>query len=338
MKNILSRRQIIGSGVTILSASAVSRIYAAPSPAASDFMSFFEFRNAFRTDSEESIAAPYAPIAWNENDKRVVKGRIGLLAERARGLLELGAIDGPISLYRIEMNGVSQAKGQYRRLAINGSAFPRTGYDWLTRIIAHELVHIADPYNFVAFDPEFTSLIEPRIQATRALLGKNGLTTIEAAAMPLGERRSKLEAQIRTTAELPSAYAAESIEEALAEIVSFMLDRNSGFRTSPAFTNFLNKRLLTPGAAAKIPAAERYREGIRLANSGKYSDAVAAYSEALVSAPAFMMAFFERSNAYLKLNARANAIQDLTKALDLTPPSSRWRGFLANSRSTVMAK
>lgn len=315
-----------------------------------DWRELFEFRDALRPDSEEALKREYLPVAWSPRDRELVYQRFAAIAGTAPGLLEQAAMDGPISLYRIDLQMASQAKAAYRRLALNQSAFPNPQNDWLTRIIAHELAHAADPYGRMSSEAAWRNLVEPRIAAARELLKQRGLTTLAAAQMPIGPQRTQLEQVLRRELGLPSAYAAESIEEATAEIVSFMVDGEADYAPPPAIAAFLRQRLFEPvdrregerrggqevgqkggqkgGQGDSRPAAAAYREGLRWSALKNYPAAIEAYSEALRLSPEFALAFMERGIARSKMNAYAEAAADFSRALMLVSPYSRHAAFL----------
>ncbi|MEX0841549.1 MAG: hypothetical protein WD039_04610, partial [Xanthobacteraceae bacterium] len=233
----------------------------------------FEFRDAFRAGSEEAGKREYTPVPWSASERDLIRTRLGVVSAQAPGLFDRAAGDGPISLYRADLAGGSQAKGGYRRLTVGRTALPVPGYDWLTRILAHELVHVADPYDRLSAEPEWNAMIEPRITKAREALAKIKLSPVMAAALPIGPRRTEVEALVRTASGLPSAYAAYNSEEALAEVVSFMLDKVAGYTPPPDMAAFLTKRLLSSASAAKDPAGAAYRDGLRRAAEGKHVEA-----------------------------------------------------------------
>lgn len=300
--------------------------------AAGDWIALLEFRDAFRQGSEENAKRNWLPVAWEPDKKALVLERLAILSERSPGLLQVAAADGAVSLYRAEFAGYSQAKGGYRRLTLSSKAFPVPGYDWLTRIIAHETVHSADPYYKLSSAPEWIALIEPRIEKTRSLLAEEGLTIVAAASMPLSDRRTAIEAKIRKAAGLPSAYSAYNAEESLAEIVSFMLDQGEGYEAPPDMAAFLRTRLLCPSSVSGDASGFDYRKGLLEAAAGKYQAAAAAFSKAIQLDPAFMLAYMERANARRALRADRAAIEDFSTAIDLSSQYSRMRPYLFSSR------
>jgi hypothetical protein len=242
-----SRRDLPDAASTAEADDDISRIRKAFGvQAAESSAPLFEFRNTFRPGSEEAQKREYTPITWSAGDRELVSRRLAVLVRGAPGLFARAAAGGPISIYRINLEGVSQAMGAYRRLSINSAAFPRPGYDWLTRIMAHELTLAADPNHNISLNPAWKALVEPRIEKARKLLAQQGLTAVGAASMPLGRTRSQIDAQIRSTTGLPSAYAAHQIWETLAEIASFMVDKHSNYTPPPEIASFVRKHLLDP--------------------------------------------------------------------------------------------
>jgi parallel beta-helix repeat protein len=293
-----------------------------------------EFRDTIRPDSEEMNRSELVPIRWTLGDRELVFQRLGTLARTATGLFQRAAADGPVSFYRIEAKTATQATGAYRRVTINSLALPRPGYDWLTRIMAHELTHAADPYCWLSVDPEWRALVEPRIAAVHEILKKRNLTTAMAAQMPEGPQRTTLESIVRQETGLPSVYAAHSIEESVAEVVSFMADPTTDYSPPPAIATFLRKRLLDPVGSpmGSQPAEVAYREGLRHAALKDDVAAIAAFSEALRLSPAFVAAYRERGIARVKMNAYADAAADFSKAIGMVSEFSRDLPFLKSER------
>jgi nitrous oxidase accessory protein NosD/tetratricopeptide (TPR) repeat protein len=302
--------------------------------------SAIEFRDTFRPDSEELVKSEYVPVRWNAGDRQLVYGRLALLAKSATGLLQRAAADGPVSLYRIDVATARQATGAYRRVAINQSALPRLEYDWLTRILAHEWTHAADPYGRVSMDAEWRTLVEPRIAAARELLKKRGFTPAAAAQMPVGPQRTSLESAIRQEAGLPSAYTAHNIEESVAEIVSFMLDPTADYSPPPEISSFLRQRLLEPLPLplAVDPAETAYRDGLRLAARDDHVGAIRAFSETIRLSPRFAFAYRDRAIARAKMNAYADAAADFSQAIAIVSPYSRELPFLQAERQSCEMK
>ncbi|MFM7070569.1 MAG: tetratricopeptide repeat protein, partial [Planctomycetota bacterium] len=282
----------------------------------------------------------HVPIPWTLGDRELIFQRLGTLAKSATGLFQRAAADGPISFYRIEAKTASQATGAYRRVTINSSALPRPGYDWFTRIVAHELAHAADPYSRLSVDAEWRAIVEPRIAAVHELLKKRNLTTATAAQMPEGPQRTILESTVRRETGLPSVYAAHSIEESVAEVVSFMVDPTTDYSPPPKIAAFLRKRLLDPvkSPADSQPAEVAYREGLRFAAAKEYSTAIAAFSQAIQLSPTFAAAYRERGIARVKMNAYKDAAADFSKAIGMVSEFSRDLPFLKSERQLCEKK
>jgi tetratricopeptide (TPR) repeat protein len=178
-------------------------------------------------------------------------------------------------------------------------------------------------------------LVEPRITAARALLAKEGLTIIVAASLPISDRRTRLDKKIQQATGLPSAYSAYSTEETIAEVVSFMLDKDQRYEPPPPMAVFLRKWLLCPASIDKDPSGFAYREGLRQAAVGSHAVAVTAFSEAIHLDPQFMFAYMERAEAFQRLNANVDAVQDFSTAIALAPLYSNVRPYLLASRGLL---
>ena len=320
-------------GVETVDCHAAARLVAAGAPS-----DLFVFRDAFRPNSEEAAKREYEPIAWGAQERELVLGRLrALLGEQSRGLLQRGGGGRCARPVPSQADRLRAGKGRLLATDLRRYGFPET---WL------RLAHRASSRTSSSIPPTRTTslapipawnaLIEPRITAVRALLAKEGLTIVMAASLPLSDRRSRLDKKIQQATGLPSAYSGFSTEEAIAEVVSFALDKDQRYEPPPQMTAFLRKRLLCPASNANDASGSAYREGLRQAALGGHASAAAAFSEAVRLDPQFMLAYMERANSRQNLNANAEAVQDFSKAIALSPRYSYIRPYLLTSRGLLL--
>lgn len=67
-----------------------------------------------------------------------------------------------------------------------------------------------------------------------------------------------------------------------------------------------------------LSAWDSYENGLQLSRTGKFEEAVSAFSIAIESNPKYMY-FFNRGKAYIKLKRYEKAIKDFTTVIDLNP-------------------
>jgi len=232
----------------------------------------------------------------------------------APGLLPRAAADGTLSVYRANLR--TYAKGGTRLIVVGKMVFVYPDFSF--RVLLHEMVHAADSYDKLSGSAAFRNIFEPKIKAARALLAKEGLTPAAAAALPLGERRKRIERMVRTQTGLPSAYAAYSLTECLAEVASFWVTPEFKYTPSPEMV-----RLLGPFVRQSVPpdpADQLFREAESRLNHGDFAGAIKKASLVIKAEPAFYQAYSVRSYAYLKLKKNKLALGDLKQARDRVSP------------------
>ena len=281
---------------------------------ASEVEDFVEFRDSLKPGSSEASGNSYQTIAWAENERDFVLKSIQRMHSLAPALLPRGASDGTISLYRAKLR--NYAKGGPQRLLLDEKVF--LYQDYSSRVVLHELVHTADGYSRFSSSDEFRQIFEPKIRRAQALLKQEGLTPATAAALPIGERRKKIELAVKKETGLPSAYASRNLTECLAEVVSSWLF--SEYRYSPGpeaialLTQFVSKTV------PPHPADIAYRAGEALFSSGKTREAIEQWSNAIELDSGFYQAYSSRGFAYERLNKLELAVKDLKQSRDLVPP------------------
>lgn len=271
-------------------------------------------RDTLRPNSSEAAMDTYKTIPWVPNERAFILKSLRRIHALAPGLLPRAASDGTLSVYRSNLR--TYAKGGTKLIVIGKMVFAYPDFSF--RVVFHETVHAADNYHKLSNSNAFRKIFEPKIEAARVLLAKEGLTPARAAALPLGERRKRIEKMVRTQTGLPSAYAAYSLSECLSEVVSFWLTPEFNYTPSPAVV-----RLLSPfvsQAAPPDPVDQLFRQAERSLRHGDFAGAAKKASQVIKADPTFYQAYSLRGYAYLKLKKNKYALRDLKKAHELVPP------------------
>ncbi len=271
-------------------------------------------RDTPRPNSSEAERGTYKTIPWIPKERAFVLKSLRRIHTLAPGLLPRAAADGTLSVYRSNLR--TYAKGGTKLIVIGKMVFVYPDFSF--RVVFHEVVHAADNYHKLSNSNAFREIFEPKIKAARALLAKEGLTPSGAAALPLGERRKRIEKMVRVQTGLPSAYAAHSLSECLAEVVSFWLTPEFKYTPSPAVVHLLNP--FVNQAAPPDPVDQLFREAERSLRHGDFAGAAKKASQVIKADPTFYQAYSLRGYAYLKLKKNKYALRDLKKAHELVPP------------------
>jgi hypothetical protein len=278
-------------------------------------------RDTLRPNSSEAIQETYKTIPWTPKQRAFVLKSLRRINALAPGLLSRGAADGTLSVYRADLR--TYAKGGTQLIVVDRKLFIYP--DFSSRVLLHEVVHAADSYMKLSGSEGFREIFEPKIKAARALLAKEGLTPASAAAMPIGERRKRIERALRRQTGLPSAYAAHSLAECLAEVTSFWVAPEFSYLPGPDAV-----RLLSPfvnEAAPPDPVDVHFRQADFLLQNGQSRAAIKALTKVVQADPRFYQAFSTRGYAYLKLGKNKAGLQDLKQARDLVSPLQSSYGF-----------
>lgn len=195
----------------------------------------YTFRDTLRTESPELSSADYQPKAWPSDEKATVSGMLREMEQDPLGIaiLRAAAAEGSISIYYVQVPKPALARGNYRRLMLSSDAIYKSGTPvwrrYYYRIIVHELVHAARRASKQFDADEWARFVEPRLASLEAFLQPLGLTPITAAQMQLSPERDVMERKIRDATGLPSAYCGRGPEEAIAEIVSHLIDTETHY-------------------------------------------------------------------------------------------------------------
>lgn len=280
---------------------------------AKELEGYVEFWDALKPGTTEASRKDYEVVAWQEDEKRAVVQYLMFLRERAPHLLKRGGLGEEIRVYRAPLK--NYAKGGRQYIILDEKAFSPLVADWIRRIVIHEIVHTADTFKFLSNSEEFRAVAEPRIKQAVSVLEKENLTPAQAAALPLGQRRDKVENLIKKKTGLPSAYAAENLSECLAEMISFWLDDTYSYKPPAEFLPFL--RSLTQESPPVPVAVGKYLEGERLFGSRNFGAALASLTAAIDEDPRFYRAVALRGHTRERLGQNELAVRDMQDAVGL---------------------
>lgn len=170
---------------------------------AAEWEGFVEFRDTVKSGTVPDAFVRQGKIVvqpWTPDEKKEMRGYTEEVYALLPGLFRIGASQGPIPFYRINL----------------GSSFGGHGSLWLSymnqNVIAHELAHVADAEHKIVRSVEFRKLVEPRIRNLRAIMKENGYT--DPASGEAAKRTDLIYAS-----GMPSFYSASTIQETLAEYV-----------------------------------------------------------------------------------------------------------------------
>ena len=225
-----------------------------------------EFRNTLKPGTKESHTKKYQVLQWPEQSKASLRKHLEYVNRRAPALLSRGAGSNKIRIYYANLPGY--AKGGEQIIVLDKKSFPTRGMDWTRRIIIHELCHTADYFNQASNSLLFRKVVEPKLKLAANLLKQEGLTPRQAAALPLGERRKKIESLIRTKTGLPSAYASANLTECLAEMVSFWVDELYHYKPPAELVPLMEK--LTRKHQPAHASLKHYKSGENWFAKGQY--------------------------------------------------------------------
>ncbi|MFC1673088.1 tetratricopeptide repeat protein [Pseudomonadota bacterium] len=291
---------------------------AAPAHAAG-WEDLVEFRDTVKPDTVPDALVQQGKIVvqpWTDDEKAEMRDYTAKVFERVPGLFRLGASQGPIPFYRVNM----------------GSSFGGHGSLWLSymnsSVIAHELTHVADAEHKIARSAEFRALVEPRIRELRAAMKGQGFT--DYASAEGAERKDIIHAS-----GLPSFYAVATIQETLAEYVRAAA-MDPAFKAPPEIEAFLDRRVLN-APSKDDPSVALYRTGKAARLNRKLQAAYNQLSQAIESDADFAEAYIERGLTLLAANQQQPAIDDFTAALGLMSEFDWHRHVPYTKRGTALA-
>jgi tetratricopeptide (TPR) repeat protein len=260
---------------------------------------YVEFRDTVRAGTVPYALGLQNKISvqpWSDADKAMLRKQLDQVYSRAPGLFRLGASQGPIPLYRINL----------------GSSFGGHGSLWFSYIavgaVAHELTHVADAEHKIARSVDFRNLVEPRIAKTRSVMQQNGYSDYAAAD---ADARKDLYYPVG----LPSYYAAATIQETLAEYIRALV-LVPDFTPPPEIAGFLQTRLIDASPELD-PSVALYRRGKFARLQSDYKTAHSELSKAIELDPSFAEAFIERGLGFKATNQLEKAVSDFTNAIEL---------------------
>ncbi len=232
-----------------------------------------------------------------------------------------GASDETIAVYLADLP--NYAKGGTQIIAIDEIMFAHPDYSY--RVLFHEMVHAADSYDRLSNSEAFRKIFEPKIWQAIALLESEGLTPSTAAALPLGDRRKQIEDKVRVETGLPSVYAAHSLGECLAEVISHWLAPEYDY-TPPLGTIALLSSFVSEPALPNLVDV-RFRQAEAMLRAREFKKALGQLSTVIGDDSKFYQAYSMRGYLHLNMKRYERALQDLKQARDLVPQLNNDYGF-----------
>lgn len=271
----------------------------AASVIAAEWEEFVEFRDTVKPGTVPDVFVRQGKITvqpWTSDEKKEMQGYTGKVYALLPELFRIGASQGPIPFYRINM----------------GSSYGGHGSLWLSfmnqNVIAHELTHVADAEHKIVRSVEFRKLVEPRIKNLRAIMKENGYTD------PTSGEADKRKDLIYPSG-LPSFYATSTIQETLAMYVwASAMDKK--FSMPPDIKAFLDQHIFHAKRSAD-PSVALYRDGKLARLNGDHKTAYAKLSDAIKYDVIFAEAYIERGLTLMALGKNKLAADDFTSALGL---------------------
>lgn len=285
-----------------------------------DWARLIEFRDTIRPNTVPAVYASQGHLAvkaWKASERAIILRYLQLVVSLAPGMLERGAANGPIPFYRInekECRGCQKGSSYGGHAALWFNKVHGTGNLNYLNIeaslytLVHELTHVVDAEHKIVRSAEFRTLVEPRIAEVRARLKKKGWTWEDA--------HTKRRYDIAYDAGLPSAYAADTIQETLAEYVAVTL-LYKDFSPPPEIMDFLKKHVFS-NPSSSDPSVPLFRRGKRLLLEKKFDDALRLLTEATKLDPKFAEVFSIRGYASTQRRAWNEAIGHYSRFLELT--------------------
>ncbi|MBI5595081.1 MAG: tetratricopeptide repeat protein [Elusimicrobia bacterium] len=264
----------------------------------------------FRDGVEPSVEAPLAAKPWTAQEKREALAVLAGIRAREAGLTDRVVGYRPLSLYRARRIGAESADAltvQGMQAVFLGDSFFGFNAAGMTRILTHELAHLADAFGRHSGDPAWLRLTEEaRSRVVRHFQGL-GLSVHKAALASKGEYE-----EVAKKEGFFSLWSCLSPSETLADAAA---DQSLGRSPRlPGVDDFVRRRLL--GAFLPDPWEESMHSGAAAMGSGKWDAAIEAFSAAALSEPTQGIAFLFRAEAWEKKGELGRAAADLDRAVD----------------------
>ena len=286
--------------LTLIVSAMIVFLFMAQDVPAAGWERYVEFRDTVKPDTVPMAYVRMGKISvqkWKADEKAKLVGDIKKVFARAPGVFRFGASQGPIPFYRI-----TSAHNSYGGHGALWLSYFGVG------VVSHEITHVADAEHKIVRSEEFRKLVEPRIRKLRALMRKNGIPDISSKE---ADKRKDLYLSVG----LPSAYAAVTIQETLAEYVRAWVT-NKSFRPPADIKKFLEKKLINATPRAD-PSVAQYRKGKAARLNRDYKEALLQLNSAIEHDNKFAEAYIERGLVFEASKQPDKAIEDFTRSIGL---------------------
>lgn len=268
-------------------------------------------RNVLFPDAvPDSAGALLAAKPWTGEEKREVLAVLSGIRGREPGLTDRASGYRPLALYRTGRIGSEAADAltdQRMNALFLGDSFFGFNTAGMSRILTHELAHLADAFGRHSGDPAWLTLTEgprARVEGRMAALGMS----VHGAALAA---KSEYEEEAKKEGFF-SLWSCLSPSETLADAAA---DQSLGRSpTLPGVDAHVRRKLLS--AFVRDPWEESMHAGSAAMASGKWDAAIEAFSAAAGHEPSLGTAFLFRAEAWEKKGDLSRARADLDRAVE----------------------
>jgi len=255
---------------------------------------------------------------WKESERRLVLDAFAIATNKAPGLMKRATAFRPIRLYRpkgVTFTDALAVYDAYDNAILFSDGFFRVGTDRNKAHggFIHELSHLADIGQKVAFSREWTGLIEDRIRRV-----EEGMRQRQGSGN--GGTGCQFREELALKEGFPSAWASASLVEALAEFVRYTVI--PGQQSVPEeIRRFVRQHMLSTDFTPDQSMQELDTAHQNL-QTGRLPEAIRALDRAIALDKGFLLAYGQRAKINAaKKNIRAQ-IEDLTQAIKVYPAAS----------------
>lgn len=281
----------------------------------------FDFRDDYPEFGPQLQTTPVLK-PWNKWEKTHIQMILESLLDRAPGLVKLACAGEKISFYRISVyksrsfdHGTALAVAGPNGIYVTDASF--LSHASIIETIAHELTHLADRSDRLAYSREFLAFAVPKIKALKEHK----------------EKPREFPSYITDPPAWPSAHTANKMVEVFAEYVSIQYC----FQNLPhdhAADSLLYNKLFYP-SKEDIAFAQTYRTGLRALIAHDFPTALHSFEECVTREPDCLNATIELLRAKMLMHTDLKGCSNLCKELEkkfattnLTADDNLYRFFL----------
>lgn len=265
----------------------------------------------------------YTVKPWSEREKRKLHMYLQLIKDKLPGIVQRATAYRPILLYRATMipSGDASAFSYNHSITFSDtvihSMLDPDSSPIMTHTVAHELTHLADPFNKIAWSEEWVNLVKPRIdRVQRTFLKRRGLPVGKAIEerrkRPNGDLMVNEITELATQQGLPSGYASVNLVEALAEYVAVPL--TYGYVPPVQIKGFIESKLLSTPVVLD-PSIRYVHQGLANVQKGQLDKAIRAFDRAIKLDPDLVRAQEYRAQVWALKKKVDHSISDYTQAV-----------------------